>query len=269
MEFLKIVRRRSFLSEVVYVVLNITLAVTLVLLIRVTESPWPAVALVALSKWRVLAVRPRYWFANIQANMVDFIVSLSMVVLLYNTYIGAVASSQKIFILTLLTFLYIVWLLFIKPQSRRAFVLAQSAVATFAGVTALYVICYSWPSSMVVLAMLLIGYVTARHILASYDETQVLFLSLLWGLVMAEIGWLAYHWTIAYAPLGIQNVILPRVSLSVMCVGFVAYRCYDSFYHHKKIRSNDVMLPIIFAFGIIVLLPILLSILGANVPIGI
>ena len=57
MEFLKNVRRRSFLSEVVYIALNIGLAIAVVLIIRATESPWPAVGLVFLSKWRVLAVK--------------------------------------------------------------------------------------------------------------------------------------------------------------------------------------------------------------------
>lgn len=269
MEFLKIVRRRSFLSEVVYVVLNITLSVTVVLLIRATGSPWLAVGLVCLSKWRVLAVRPRYWFANIQANLVDFIVGLSVVVFLYETYIGGVAATQKTFILVILTLLYIVWLLFIKPRSKRAFVVAQAAVALFSGVTALYILAYSWPASIVVLIMWLIGYTTARHVLASYDEPNILFMSLLWGLVMAEIGWLAYYWTVAYSPLGIANVILPRVSLSVLCIGFVLHRCYDSYYHHQKIRGNDILLPILFTFSIIVILPLLLNLLGANTTIGI
>jgi hypothetical protein len=269
MEFLKIVRRRSFLSEVVYVVLNVVLSIAVVLLIRATESPWPAVGLISLSKWRVLAVRPRYWFVNIQANLVDFIVSLSVVVLLYETYIGGVASTQKIFILTLLTLLYIVWLLFIKPRSKRVFVVAQAAVALFSGVTALYVLAYSWPASIVVLTMWLIGYITARHVLSSYDEPHILFLSLLSGLVVAEIGWLAYHWTVAYTPFGVANVIFPRVALGVLCIGFVLHRCYDSYYHHQRIRGNDVLLPVLFTFGIIVILPLLLNFLGANIALGI
>jgi hypothetical protein len=269
MEFLKIVRRRSFLSEVVYVVLNIALSVAVVLLIRATESPWPAIGLVSLSKWRVLAVRPRYWLANIQANMVDFIVSISIVVFLYMTYVGAVAESQKVFILTSLTILYIIWLLFIKPRSKRIFVVSQAAVALFTGVAALYTISYSWSASVVVMLMWLIGYVTARHVLSSYDESHILFLSLLWGFIMAEIGWLAFQWTIAYTPLGIANVLLPRVALTTLCFGFVVHRCYDSYYHYQKIRGNDVILPILFSFGIIVILPILLDILGANISIGI
>lgn len=269
MEFLKIVRRRSFLSEVVYTALNIALAIAVVVVIRATESPWPAIGLVLLSKWRVLAVRPRYWFVNVQANLVDFIVSISLVVFLYTTYIGAALPSQKLVILVGLTLLYIGWLLFLKPRAKRAYVIAQAGVALFVGVAALFMLSFNLPASITVLVMWVIGFATARHVLATYDETHVLFLSLLWGLVLAEIGWLAYHWTVAYNPLGIESVTFPRVALSVLCIGFVLQKAYDSYYHHQKIRTNDVLLPILFTVSIIVVLPIVLSILGANVTIGI
>lgn len=269
MDFLKTVRRRSFLSEVVYIALNIALALAVVLVIRVTASPWPAIGLILLSKWRVLAVRPRYWFVNIQANLVDFIVSISLVVFLYTTYISSSGYYQKAFIFGVFTLLYIGWRLFLKPRSKRSYVVTQAGVALFAGVAALYMLAYNWPVSVAVLVMWLIGYATARHVLASYDEAHISFLSLLWGFVMAEIGWLAYHWTIAYS-LGLDSVSFPRVSLTVICIGFILQQCYDSYYHHQKIRGNDIILPILFSFSIIVILPIALNLWwGANVTIGI
>jgi len=74
MEFLKLSKRRSLLSELIYIVLNVALAVGLLVIVWAIASPYAAFALVLLSKWRVFAVRPRYWFANLQANMVDVIV---------------------------------------------------------------------------------------------------------------------------------------------------------------------------------------------------
>lgn len=269
MELLKIVSRRSFLSEVVYTVLNIALALGVVLIVHATQSPWLAICLVILSKWRVLAVRPRYWFVNVQANLVDFIVSISLIVFLYTTDVGAAEPSQKFFILSALTLLYIGWLLFLKPRSKRIYVAAQAGVALFTGTTALFIVAYAWPASAIVLLMWLIGYTTARHILSSYDETHILFLSLVWGLFLAELGWIAYHWTVAYTPLGVQSVAFPRVALTVFCIGFILHRAYDSFYHHQKIRGNDVLLPILFTISIIVVLPIVLNLLGANITIGI
>jgi hypothetical protein len=41
--------------------------------------------LVLLSKWRMFAVRPRYWLANVRANMTDLIVGLSIVSFMNNT----------------------------------------------------------------------------------------------------------------------------------------------------------------------------------------
>ncbi len=270
MEFLKTVRRRSFLSEVIYVGLNIALAVAVVLLIRVTESPWPAVGLVLLSKWRVFAVRPRYWFVNIQSNLVDFIVSVSFVAFLYTSYTSVASSGQRLFIMVVLTLMYIGWLLFLKPRSKRSYMVAQGGVALFVGVAALYLFAYSLPMTIVVLLMWLIGYTTARHILSSYsEETHILFMSQLWAITLAEIGWLAYHWTVGYSLLGIVGVMFPRVALTVICIGFITLKCYDAYYHNKKIRSNDILLPILFTIGIIVVLPLILNALGVSVPVGI
>lgn len=262
MEFLKIVRRRSFVSEVIYTAMNIALALAVVLVIKATGSPWPAIGLVFLSKWRVLAVRPRYWFANVQANLVDLIVSISLVVFLDATYLSTAATLQKLVILVGLTTLYIGWLLFLKPRSKRSYVVSQAGVALFAGVAALYTLSYDWPVFVVVLLMWLIGYATARHVLASYDETHISFLSLLWGFVMAEFGWLVYHWTVSYG--------FPRVALVILCIGFVLQKSYDSFYHHQTIRRNDIILPLVFAISIIIILPPILNLIlpGRSFPIG-
>ena len=268
MELLKIVRRRSFRSEVVYTLLNVALALAVVLVIRATDSPLPAIGLVLLSKWRVLAVRPRYWFVNLQANLVDFIVSLSLVAFLYNANVSASDPTQKLIIMGLLTAAYIGWLLFLKPRSKRAYVVAQAGVALFSGVAALFMLSYALPASITVLLIWLIGYATARHTLSTYEESHILFLSLVWGVFLAELGWLAYHWTVAYTPLGIDGVIFPRVALTVLLIGFVAFKAYDSFYHHQKIRTNDVLLPILFTVSIIIILPLVLNLLGANVTIG-
>jgi hypothetical protein len=255
MEFLKTVKRRSFLSEVVYVVMNIGLAVALMLIIRTTGSLWLAFALVLLSKWRVLAVRLRFWFANIQADLVSFIVSISFVIFLYAASPVNIGDAQSLIIQSLLTLLYIGWLLFLKPQSKRTYVVAQAAVALFTGITAIYIVAYSWIASPVVILVWLVGYATARHVLSSYDdEDHVVSLSLAWGLVLAEIGWLAYHWTIAYRLPIFTNVLLPQVSIVILCFGFLTYASYDSFYHHQKIRIGDIILPLIFTVGIIVVL---------------
>jgi len=255
MEFLKLVRRRSFLSEVVYTVLNIGLAIAIVVVIRYTESIPLALGLVLISKWRVLAVRARYWFVNIRSNLVDLIVSTSVVIGLYTINIAQIDDFRKLLLMGIATLLYILWLLVLKPRSKRSYVVAQAGVAIFLGVATLFTISYNWPASLVVIAMWLIGYSAANHVLNTYDdETHTLFLSLAWGVVMAEIGWIAYHWTIAYSMPFVTSLFVPQVAIISILVGFVAHKAYDSFYHHQKIRTSDIILPLLFTLSIIAVL---------------
>ena len=252
MEFLKIIKRRSFLNEVVYVALNVGLSLALMFLVRVTGTLWPALVLVLLSKWRVFAVRPQFWFANIQANAVSMIVSVGYVIFLYVPSLSNIGESQTLILQSVLAMLDIYWLLFLKPQSKRKYVVAQAGVGLFVGMTAIYTMSYGWIASPVVVLTWLVGYVTAKHVLSSYDdEDHIVLLSLAWGLVMAEIGWLAFHWTIAYKLPIITNILIPQVSLIALCLGFLTYRSYNSYYHFHKIRIGDIILPLIFTVAII------------------
>jgi hypothetical protein len=257
MEFLKSSKRRSMVSELVYIILNIALALAVLGVVWAIESPFPAFGLVLLSKWRVLAVRPRYWFANIQANMVDIIVSLSFVTLLY-------AASGALIAQLLLTALYIGWLLYIKPRSKRVFIGIQAGTAVFVGVTALMSGTYDWIASSVVVLMWIVGYSAARHFLGSYDDAHTSFYSLVWGLIFAEIGWLAYHWTFAYAIPGAGNIKLSQVALITLCISFLAERIYSSYSQHGSVRSGDIILPSLLSVSIILVLLVFFNRLGTT-----
>jgi hypothetical protein len=266
MEFLKLVRKRSFLSEAVYTVLNIALAIAVVVVIRYTGSVGFAIGLVILSKWRVFAVRPRFWWANLRSNLVDFIVSISFVLHMYIVNDAAIADDRKLLLLGVLTLFYIGWLLFIKPRSKRSFVAAQAGAAVVLGVSALYALSFNWPASVVVLGMWLIGYTAARHILSSYDaETHGLFLGLAWGVMLAEIGWVAYHWTIAYSLPFVPTLHIPQVAIIATLASFLAYKSYDSFYKHAKIRINDIILPLLFTVSIVVILLVVFNRVGTAI----
>lgn len=266
MEFLKLVRKRSFLSELIYTVLNIALAVAVLLIVRYTEAVWFAIVLVMLSKWRVFAVRPRYWWANLRSNMVDFIVSVSIVLHMYTVNVAPIGETSKLFLLIGLTLGYIGWLLFIKPRSKRVFVALQAGIAVFLGMSALFTVSYSWPVSVVVLGGWLIGYSAARHILSSYDdETHGLFLGLVWGLVVAEISWVAYHWAIAYPLPVIPSLMLPQVAIVVTLLSFLGFKAYDSFYHHAKVRMSDVLLPLLFTVSVILVLLVVFNRVGTAI----
>jgi hypothetical protein len=255
MEFLKTIKRRSFLNEAIYVTLNIGLAILLMIIIRTTDSIWFAFALVLIGKWRIFAVRPRFWLANIQTNLVNIIVSISFVVLLYAANSADASNLQILIVQILLVMLDIGWMLLLKSQSKRVYIVAQAGIALFFGITAIFTLSYGWLASPVVLLTWLVGYATARHVLGSYDEeSHTSLLSLAWGLGVAEISWLAYHLTIGYQLPLISNMLLPQVSIILLCFGFLAYKIYDSYYHHQIIRFNDIFLPLIFTINIIAVL---------------
>ena len=266
MEFLKLVRKRSFLSEAIYTVLNIALAIAVVTVIRYTDSVGFAIGLVVLSKWRVFAVRPRFWWANLRSNLVDFIVSISFVFHMYIVNDAPIVDSRKLLLLAILTILYIGWLLYIKPRSKRSYVAVQAGAAILMGSSALFAISYNWPVSIVVIIMWLIGYTAARHILSSYDdETHGLFLSLAWGVMLAELSWVAYHWTIAYNLPFASSLHIPQISIIATLISFLAYKSYDSFYKHSKIRMTDIILPLLFTLSVILVLLIVFNRVGTAI----
>lgn len=242
MELLKIFRKRSFLSEVAYVILNIVLAVMLLVLVLVVNVPWPALGLVLLSKWRIFAVRSRYWAANIRANLVDVIVGISMVVFLYAAA-GDLATQIS------LTAIYIGWLLFLKPKSKRAYVAAQAMTGLLFGIGAVVQVSPTLPASVVVLLGWLVGYACARHILSVQHESHINFLSLLWGFVIAEIMWLSYHWTIGYQ-IG-NSLQLSQVVIIVAALSFLAERIYVNYHKNGQIQMSDVMMPTLLTLSII------------------
>jgi hypothetical protein len=257
MDLLKMHKRRSRLSEVAYVVLNIGLAAMVFAIVYTANSPWLAIAAVLLSKWRVLAVRPRFWFANLIANMVDIIVGISVVVLL-------VAAQGSIITQAVITLLYVGWLLFIKPRSRRSYVALQALIATMAGITALSLVSYSWDSIFFVLAMWGIGYVAARHVLGSYDEPHTTLYSMIVAFMFAEFGWLGFHWLMAYPLPGSGNIQLSQLALLIALLAFVAERAFASYHKYGTVRQADVLPSIILAVALGVVMLIFAQLFGTD-----
>lgn len=247
MEFLRVSRRKSFLSEMVYILLNILMALAILGVILTVQSPLPAFGLVLLSKWRIFAVRPQHWGANLVSNVVDVIVGVSFVVFLY-------AASGAIVTQIILTALYIAWLLVLKPQSKRFAVVLQAGIGQFVGVAALMHISFDWWASPVVLLMWVIGYSAARHVLIAYKEPHYALLSLIWGLIVAELGWLTYHWNFAY-DFGISaDLFLSQAAIIVGLFGFLAERGYASIHEHGSLRRGDIIMPSLLVVGLVTIL---------------
>lgn len=257
MDLLKAHKRRTRLSESAYVALNIGLAVTLLVIVLVVQSPWLAFAAVLLGKWRALAVRPRFWFANLVANMVDLIVGASVVILLYG-------ASGAPWLQLAITIFYVIWLLFIKPRSKRSYVAIQAACAVFLGITALSMVSFSWDVFVFVLVMWVIGFVSARHVLGSYDEPHTHMYSLVTGAIFAEIGWIGFHYLMAYPIPGFKLIQFSQLALFVTLYCFVAERAYASYHKHGTVRRADVMMPILLTVSIMIAVYVLAAINGTD-----
>jgi hypothetical protein len=229
MELLRTKATRNRVSEVIYVGLNALLPITILLLVRLFDPPYLAVLLVLLSKWRIFALRPRFWWVNIKANLVDVLVGLSTVGLMY------IAGNDHIWLQVLFAILYGVWLLVVKPKSGAHGVMLQAGIAQFVSLTALFHF-YHLPEAFALVGCFLIGYVCARHMISNYEEPYIELTSALWGLFVLELGWLCYRWMIVYN-LGLP-VLIPQIALIMLVIGFCAARMYHANKHGTMTTST-------------------------------
>jgi NAD/NADP transhydrogenase beta subunit len=146
------IKPASGFSRVVYVVFNVLLPLVVFALVR-TDFVQLALAIILLSKWRMFAVRPRFWPANIRANAVDIIVGVSLLLFMVHT------DSQLVQLL--LTALYIGWLVVLKPSSTPMMVSLQALVSMLFGLMAIFVGWGDGPLYGLVLATGLVCYLAA------------------------------------------------------------------------------------------------------------
>lgn len=255
MELIKSAAHRTKFGDIAYFFLNVVFAVALLVLVLIFSPPYAAYALVLLSKWRVFAVRPRFWIANIKANIVDVIVGLSVVALLS-------LAAGSLIAQILITMYFAAWLLLIKPRGGRRWAMIQAGNSLFIGLMALFSFSHNWPVMLVVLIAWVIGFMASRHVLSAHEEDEETALSLMWGVVIAQMAWFAYHWTIAYTLTGQLKV--PMVALIALLLSFVSAKVYDSYARNDgEIVASDVREPVIFTT--VVILVLLVAFSGHNI----
>lgn len=257
MEFLKASRRKNVLSEVLHAVLNVALAVAVFALVT-TGSAVLAFALVIVSKWRILAVRPRYWWANIQANIVDLTVSLGAVVLLY---LAGTIANYGAEVQIGVAVLYAVWLIALKPRSSARWIVAQAAISLFVGTWALFATAHIISLAAVVIGVYVIGYGAAKHVIALREESQPNLLAMIFGLLVAEIAWAEYHWTVAYGGDAMAEFKVAQGALVIALIGFLAERLYALQVQSdtRPIRKAEAIIPSVFVVLIITVLVVIFS----------
>lgn len=206
-----------------------------------------ALSIVVLSKWRMFAVRPRFWPANVRANAVDLMVGASVVLFM------AHGSFLTEFIWAVL---YGVWLIAIKPASSNIMMSIQAFIGQLAALMALYLTWADGPLYGLVFVTGLICYLSARHFFDSFDEAYAKLLSYLWGYFGAALTWLLGHWLLYYS-----SVSQPTLLLTTIGYGLGVLYYLD----HKDRMSPTMRRQFIFAMLAVVALVILLSDWGNKV----
>lgn len=204
--------------------------VPLLVYILVTVSFVPiAYIIVLLSKWRMLAVRPRHWPANIRANAVDIIVGLSFVSFM------AQSPSQAWRVTWALS--YGIWLIIIKPRSSTFWISIQAGVAQLSGLAAIYVLWGQSSLLLLVIATWLICYLSARHFMSSFDEPLNSLLSHTWGYFGAALTWVLGHWLLYYG-----FISQPMLILSVIAMGLAALYYLENTDRLSKFVRREILL---------------------------
>jgi len=236
----KITPSRGF-AHAFYFAYNALLPLLVFLLVRWTFIPL-ALSLILLSKWRMFAVRPRFWLANVRANAVDIIIGVS--VLAFMTATGS-EIAQLLWVV-----LWAGWLVGIKPKADTLWVSLQAFIGFVAGMTAVF---YTWnraPLVVLVGAAGLLCFFAAHHFFESFDEPYTRLLALLWGYFGAALTWILCHWLLFYGPVAQPTLLLVSLGFGMGTLYYLD--------HFDKLSMN-VRRQIIFIMVAVVLVVLAFS----------
>ncbi len=249
-DYVLVRKSRNIASNMVHVFLNILLGVGAVLVTVLSASPVLGLLLVLVSKWRVFAVRGRYWWLNVKSNLVDIIVGVSVVLLAYY------AGPSLLPVDFILAIFYCIWLIVIKPMSSERAAQVQSLMAVFLGMSAAAIMAANLNSIVIVLIAFMVGYAASRHILVQSSDKDFTLTTLVCGLVFAEIAWLCQTWSIIYT-FGNTGIRIPQIAIILTIFAFVYnYARQAMIRYQDDFRFKHILGPVVFGVvtvGIIVL----------------
>jgi hypothetical protein len=209
------VRPAAGYAKILHNILVILLPIALFVLVYLNFVQL-AFSLVLLSKWRMVAVKPRFWPANIRANLVDIVVGLSVVVFM--------TQGTGILPKLIWAILYAVWLIVIKPANTLFMTSAQAFTAQLCGLVALYL---SWSNGPLYGLTFLTGlmcYIAARHFFEGFDEPYSRLLSYIWAYFGASLAWLCAHWLIYYQFLSQPTLLLSTIGYGMATIYYLDHK---------------------------------------------
>lgn len=203
-----------------------------------------AITLVLLSKWRTLAVQPRFWVTNIKANLVDIIVGVSSV--------GLMHQSKESTVAYVWIGLYAVWLLFIKPRSSSLWISIQAITAQALGLAMLFGSTDLVKQAVLVSALSwVIAWSAARHYFSNYDEPHYRALSLLWGFITLQTVWYALHW-VQYFSIG--GLLIAGVTIFITIISVTLGSMYHAYKNDKLTKNLIIENTVLSLISVIALL---------------
>jgi hypothetical protein len=237
-------KNRNWFIEIFHWLLNLALtAAVFAAVVIFPATPWPALALVLLAKWRIFAVRPRYWWTNLIANLPDLLLGWGLATLMW--------WSGSFWVQIALSVFYLIWLVYIKPQHRHIWVLIQAGLAQFVAFNALFTVGYLLPIWVIVPIAFIIGFAVARQVLGLHEESAKTMLSTVWGIITALLSFAAWHWTVAYQI--VPSLQIAQMTIIITVLGFITERAYDSFARNDgTVKWSDLQWPAIFAGAVLV-----------------
>ncbi len=206
------IKPKGGFANLIHIGLLLLLPLVLFVLIRIQFVPL-AVAVVLLGKWRMLAVRARYWFAHLRANAVDIIVGLSIIVFMDH---APSASWQLVW-----AAVYGIWLVVIKPGSSTLKVSLQALIGQLFGLMALFIFWGDAPLIGLVGIVWFVCYFSARHFFMSFDEPYASLLAHIWGYFGASLMWVLGHWLLFYGVLAQPTLLLTIIGYGAAAIYYL------------------------------------------------
>lgn len=199
-------------SHIIHILLNGLLPILAYVLVRINLVPL-AIALVVLAKWRMFAVRPRYWKANLVSNGVDLIVSITFILFMAST---SVTWWQIFWVLV-----YGAWLIYLKPRYDVLSVSLQAMIGQLLGLSVVYLKFGDTSLVWLVLATWVVAYLAARHFLTSFEEAYAPLLAHIWGYFGASLAFILGHWLLFYGSIAQIIVIMTTIGYGLAAIYYL------------------------------------------------
>lgn len=193
-------------SHILHTVLVVAVPILAYILVRI-DFVGIAISLVLIAKWRIVAVRPRYWLTNLLSNGIDIIVSISFVIFMATTPV----TWWQLFWLGL----FIVWMVWLKPRSDVLSVAGQAMFGQLIGLVVLYLKFGDASLGWLMLGTWMITYLAARHYLTSFDEPHAPLLAHVWAYFAAGLAFVLGHWLLFYGLMAQIIIILTTVGYGI------------------------------------------------------